>query len=138
MLLNTRAGGYGAHHHHHPHHMGAPAKQLLSAQFMPEGLRQQLQQSNSLIQVQVSNSLIQVQVSNSLIQLQQSNSLIQVQVSNSLIQVQVSSGWHTQTSRSCTSATVSSSSWHRAMGGPMTGLGQGRALPSCLLSRLYC
>lgn len=45
------AGGYGAHHH--PHHMGTPAKQLLSAQFMPEGLRQQLQQSNYLTQLQV-------------------------------------------------------------------------------------
>lgn len=45
------AGGYGAHHHHH--HMGQLAKQLLSAQFMPEGLRQQLQQSNYLIQLQV-------------------------------------------------------------------------------------
>jgi hypothetical protein len=44
------SGGYGAHHHHH---MGTPAKQLLSAQFMPEGLRQQLQQSNYLIQLQV-------------------------------------------------------------------------------------
>jgi hypothetical protein len=54
--IHTHAGGYGAHHHHHPHHMGAPAKQLLSAQFMPEGLRQQLQQSNSLIQVQVSKT----------------------------------------------------------------------------------
>jgi hypothetical protein len=48
------AGGYGAHHH--PHHMGTPAKQLLSAQFMPEGLRQQLQQSNYLTQLQVSSS----------------------------------------------------------------------------------
>lgn len=48
------AGGYGGHHHHHhPHHMGTPAKQLLSAQFMPEGLRQQLQQSNYLTQLQV-------------------------------------------------------------------------------------
>lgn len=44
------SSGYGAHHHHH---MGTPAKQLLSAQFMPEGLRQQLQQSNYLIQLQV-------------------------------------------------------------------------------------
>jgi hypothetical protein len=35
--------------------MGTPAKQLLSAQFMPEGLRQQLQQSNYLTQLQVSS-----------------------------------------------------------------------------------
>jgi hypothetical protein len=48
-------GGYGhsAHHHHHHQHHGAPGKQLLSGQFMSEGLRQQLQQANYLMQLQV-------------------------------------------------------------------------------------
>jgi hypothetical protein len=46
-------GGGPHHHHHHTHHAGAPGKQLLSSQYIPEGLRQQLQQSNYLIQLQV-------------------------------------------------------------------------------------
>lgn len=47
------AYGHAAHHHAHHHHHGAPGKQLLSAQFMSEGLRQQLQQANYLTQLQV-------------------------------------------------------------------------------------
>jgi hypothetical protein len=47
------AYGHSAHHHHHHHHHGALGKQLLSGQFMSEGLRQQLQQANYLTQLQV-------------------------------------------------------------------------------------
>ncbi|WIA17811.1 hypothetical protein OEZ85_009321 [Tetradesmus obliquus] len=50
------AYGHAAHHHAHHHHHGAPGKQLLSAQFMSEGLRQQLQQANYLTQLQYTPS----------------------------------------------------------------------------------
>eukprot|EP00775_Hariotina_reticulata_P010230 gene10230-10390_t len=56
-------GGYGAfqhqhfyglhnYHHHHHHHGRDGGKQLLAHQFMSEGLRQQLQHRNYLIQLQ--------------------------------------------------------------------------------------
>jgi hypothetical protein len=60
------AYGHSAHHHHHHHHHGAPGKQLLSGQFMSEGLRQQLQQANYLTQLQVRQLVVSASVGHAL------------------------------------------------------------------------
>lgn len=53
-------GGFGGYQQHHvqKHHLGSvPGKQLLSGQFLMDGLRQQLQQNNYLVQLQVKVSI---------------------------------------------------------------------------------